>query len=268
MPAPGTVAKAVRKRLIREKNANKEHSMDEHERVMDIIRLKSQAPVVLDRDSTALLVIDMQRDFIYPDHEFAQVLERIAPGVTEGYFERVRSAVVPNVQRLLAAFRNCGAPVFFTGTGTQVSDGQDLCCWLRDFDALGMQVLGKRVWPRIQDRAWQIDEAVAPQPGEAVVNKTAADPLGCTIIDQSLRNLRMTTVVVAGLTTDVCVSSTARSCADRGYRTILAEDACTTLSARMHEASLDIFRLAFGQVKTTEELLAALTSAAASRAGL
>ena len=238
--------------------------MDEHERVMNIIRRKSHAPVVLEPGSTALLVIDMQRDFVHPDHEFAQVLERLVPGVTEGYFERVRSAVVPNVQRLLAAFRNCGAPIFFTGTGTQVSEGQDLCCWLRDFDALGMQVLGRRVWPRIQDRAWQIDEAVAPLPGEVVVNKTAADPLGCTIIDQSLRNLRVTTVVVVGLTTDVCVSSTGRGCADRGYRTILIEDACTTLSSKMHEASLDTFRLAFGQVKPTEDLLTALTTAAAA----
>jgi nicotinamidase-related amidase len=190
----------------------------------------------------------MQRDFVHPEHEFAQVLERLVPGVTEGYFQRV-SFVVPNAQRLLAAFRACGAPVFFTGTGTQFSDGRDLCCWLRDFDALGLQVLGKRVWPRTQDTAWQIDESVAPLPGEMVVNKTAADPLGCTAIDQSLRNLGVTTVVVAGLTTDVCVSSAARAWADRSYRTIIAEDACTTLSPKLHETSLDIFRLAFGQVK-------------------
>lgn len=175
--------------------------MDEHERVLSIIRLKSQAPVTLDRDGMALLVIDMQRDFVHPEHEFAQVLERLAPGVTDGYFQRVRSVVVPNVQRLLAAFRGCDVPIFFTGTGTQVSGGGDLSCWLRDFDALGLQVLGRRIWPRTQDRAWQIDESVVPLPGEIVVNKTAADPLGCTAIDQSLRNLRVTTVVVAGLTT-------------------------------------------------------------------
>lgn len=185
--------------------------MDEHERVMSIIRLKSQAPVLLDRDRTALLVIDMQHDFVHPEHGFAEVLERLAPGVTEGYFQRVRSTVVPNVQRLLAAFRSYSAPIFFTGTGSQVADGADLCCWLRDFDALGLQVLGKRVWPGAHDAAWQIDESVAPQAGEMLVNKTAADPLGCTAIDQSLRNLGITTVVVAGLTTDVCVTSAARA---------------------------------------------------------
>jgi len=236
--------------------------MNEHESVLSIIRLKSQAPVALDRPGTALLMIDMQRDFVHPEHGFSQVLERLAPGVTDGYFQRVRSVVVPNAQRLLAAFRAAGAPIFFTGTGTQLSDGGDLCGWLRAFDALGMQVLGKRVWPHTQDDAWQIDESVSPLAGELVVNKTAADPLGCTAIDQSLRNLRVTTVVVAGLTTDVCVSSAARGCADRGYRTIIAEDACTTISARMHEDSLDVFRLAFGQVKSTAEIVSALATTA------
>src|ERR1051326_1467709 len=227
--------------------------MDEHARVMQIVTMKSQAPLVLD-GATALLVIDMQRDFTGPDHGFAQVLERLVPGVTEGYFSRVRATVIPNVQRLLAAFRKAGLPVFFTGTGTQVGDGGDLCGWLRDFDGLGMQVLGSRVWPRTDEPAWQIDESVAPARGELVVNKTAADPLGCTAIDQSLRNLGVKSVVVCGLTTDVCVASSARGCADRGYRTIVATDACTTLSPQMHEISLGIFQLAFGAAKTTEEI--------------
>ena len=232
--------------------------MDEHACVMQIVAMKSRAPLTLDR-ATALLVIDMQEDFVNPEHEFAQVLETLAPGVTTGYFSRVRSTVIPNVQRLLGAFRKVGLTVFFTGTGTQMADGSDLCCWLRDFDSLGMQVLGRRVWPRTEDAAWQIDTRVAPVPGELVVNKTAADPLGCTAIDQSLRNLGIKSVVVAGLTTDVCVASTARACADRGYRTTIAADACTTLSPRMHETSLDVFRLAFGQAKTTGEIIAALT---------
>jgi nicotinamidase-related amidase len=157
--------------------------MDEDARVMQIIALKDQAPLILD-PRTALLVIDMQRDFVHPGYGFAQVLEKLVPGVTEGYFSRVRSSVIPNVQRLLEAFRDRGLPVFFTGTGTQVSSGRDLCCWLQDFDTLGMALLG------------------------------------CTAIDQSFRNLHIQSVVVCGLTTDVCVSAAARGCADRGYSTL------------------------------------------------
>jgi nicotinamidase-related amidase len=227
--------------------------MDDHARVLQIIAMKSQAPLILDQAS-ALLVIDMQKDFVHPEYGFAQLLERLVPGITDGYFSRVRSTVVPNVQRLLATFRRAELPVFFTATGTQVADGADLSGWLRDFDALGLQVMGERVWPRAGDAAWQIDESVSPAANELLVNKTAADPLGCTAIDQSLRNLGVKSVVVCGLTTDVCVTSAARGCADRGYRTVIASDACATLSPEMHNASLDIFRLAFGQVKTTEEI--------------
>jgi nicotinamidase-related amidase len=204
----------------------------------------------------------MQVDFVQPGYGFSQVLEKLAPGVTDGYFSRVRSLVIPNVQRLLGGFRKRRSPVFFTATGTQMADGGDLACWLRDFDSLGTQLLGSRVWPQAGEPAWQIDQAVAPVDGELVVNKTAADPLGCTAIDQSLRNLGIESVVVCGLTTDVCVASAARACADRGYRTVIAADACTTLSPRMHDTSLDIFRLAFGQAKATEEILNAVSRAA------
>lgn len=236
--------------------------MKDHEGVLEIVRLRDRAPVAVDRSHTALLLVDMQRNFVGPDHAFGQALEKLVPGVTEDYYRRVGSVVVPNVQRLLAAFRSCGLPVFFTATGTQVLDGADLCPWLRDLDALGTQVLGKRIWPEPRDPAWQIDESVSPAAGEVVVNKTAADPLGCTSIDQNLRNLGVTHVIVAGLTTDVCVSSAARACADRGYRAVIAGDACTTLSSVMHDVSLDVFRLAFGQVKTTSEIVAVLAASA------
>ena len=237
--------------------------MNEHARVMQIIAMKSQAPLALDRN-TALLVIDMQQDFTHPEHRFAQVLEKLVPGVTDGYFSRVRSIVVPNVQRLLGAFRGARLAVFYTGTGTQVADGGDLCSWLRDFDELGKQLLGSRVWPRTGEEAWQIEKTVAPSNNEFVTNKTAADPLSCTALDQSLRNLGVKSVVVCGLTTDVCVASAARGCADRGYRTIIASDACTTLSPEMHQASLDIFQLAFGQAKTTEEIVNAIPQSASA----
>ena len=68
------------------------------------------------------------------------------------------------------------------------------------------------------------------------------------------------------LTTDVCVASAARGCADRGYRTVIAADACTTLSPYMHQASLDIFQLAFGGVKSAAEIVNSLPQAAQAMA--
>jgi nicotinamidase-related amidase len=107
-------------------------------------------------------------------------------------------------------------------------------------------VVGDRIWPRNDDPSWQIDDRVAPQSGEIVLHKTTSGPVNSTKLDQLLHNLGVTSLVVVGLTTDVCVTQTARETADRGFRVVVAEDACTTLSEEMHKSALLAFSLAFG----------------------
>jgi biuret amidohydrolase len=235
--------------------AERRTAVNEHDKILEIIRLKDEAPLDFDARRAALLVIDVQRYFVGPEYPFAQALEKLVPGSTAGYFERVRETVVPNIQRLLEAFRAQGLPVFFTGTGTYTEDGRELPQWLKGFDQLGLALLGKRVWPHVDDPSWQIDESVAPRPGEIVLQKTTSGPLNSTKLDQLLHNIGVTSLVVVGLTTDVCVTQTARETADRGFRVVIAEDACTTLSEEMHGASLLAFSLAFGRVRKTEEVL-------------
>jgi nicotinamidase-related amidase len=232
--------------------------VNEHDKILEIIRLKDEAPLDFDPRRSALLVIDVQRYFVEPDYPFARVLEGLVPGSTEGYFGRGRGRVLPNVRRLLEAFRALGRPVVFTGTGSYTEDGRELPQWLKDFDQLGLALLGERVWPKVSDPSWQIDESVAPRAGEFVLHKTSSGPLNSTKLDQLLHNLGVTSLVVAGLTTDVCVTQTARETADRGFRVVVAEDACTTLSEEMHAAALLAFSLAFGRVRQTEDVLTLL----------
>jgi nicotinamidase-related amidase len=208
-----------------------------------------------------LLVIDVQRYFVHPDQTFGQVFERLSPGVTTGYFRRVRDTVLPNIRRLLDGFRARGLPIFYTATGTQTGDGRDLPGWLRDLDQLGLAVLGQRVWPRVGDPSWQVDDAVAPQAGEPVLVKCSSGPVASTRLDQTLRHLGIDLVVVTGLTTDVCVTQTAREMADRGFTAIAVEDACTTLSDEMHRSALQCFNIAFGRVRSTAEVLQLIATA-------
>lgn len=70
-----------------------------------------QAPIAIAPDRTALLVIDVQRYFVRPEASFGQVFERLVPGVTAGYFERVRDMVLPNIRRLQEGFRARGMPI-------------------------------------------------------------------------------------------------------------------------------------------------------------
>lgn len=235
--------------------------MSEHEKVLELIRLKDQAPLTLDPSKVALLIIDVQRYFVSPDYAFAQAFEKLVPGATAGYFDRINLTVLPNIKRLQDYFRMRPSPIIYTGTGTCTGDGRDLAQWLKDFDQLGLAVLGERIWPSVNDPSWQIDDAIAPKPGELVLSKTSSGPLNSTKLDQTLHNLGIESLIITGLTTDVCVTQTARETADRGFQVIIAEDACTTLSEEMHRGALQCFQIAFGRVKKTNEILGLLASA-------
>lgn len=238
--------------------------MADHERVRQLLQIKDGAPMSFAPRESALVVVDVQRYFSMPDYPFAHVLETLVPGVTAGYFERVRSHVLRNIARLQTAFREQGRPVIFLAAGCRLPDGTDLPEWMREFDQLGMSLLGRRVCPPVNDPSWQMDDAVAPLPGEMVLNKTSSGALGSTRLDQTLHNLGVNSLVVCGLTTAVCVTQTARETADRGFRVIVAEDACTEMSEQMHEAALLAFAYVFGRVRQTDEIVAMLASAAAA----
>jgi biuret amidohydrolase len=230
----------------------------DHEGVLGIIAQKSSVPLDLPAAKTALIIVDLQRAFVQPDGRFPKLMSLLAPGAIDQYRDRVAARVVPNAKRLITAFRAAGLPVAFTGAGTRTGDGSDLAGWLRQFDQLSRQLVKTRVWPAVEDADWAMDDSVANHEGEIVVQKTTADPFISTDLADQLRSRDVSTVVVCGLTTDVCVAATARGAADRDFSVIVAEDACATLSEQLHRASLDIIGLAFGRVAKTDEIAAKL----------
>ena len=231
---------------------------DEHEKVNDIIALRAQRPLHLAPEATALIVVDVQRNFVDPEQPFMRALERMSAGVTSGYRRRVADIVLPNIARLLESFRAAGAPIAYTATGTRRDDRTDLPGWLRGFDELAGSRLGEGTWPAVEEPSWRIAPSIAPADGDLVVNKTSAGAFATTDLERELRERGVGSVVVTGLTTDVCVSTTAREAADRDFETIVVSDACTTLSAAMHDAALGAFALAFGTVRPTAAVREAL----------
>jgi nicotinamidase-related amidase len=237
--------------------------VSDHEKVQQLLRIKEQAPLRFDQSSSALIVVDVQRYFARREYAFGEVLDRLVPGLAAGYFHRVQSTVLNNIARLQAAFRAQGRPVIFLGAGCHLPDGGDLSEWMRDFDELALSLIGRRVCPTLTDPSWQIDDAVAPLPGEIVLNKTSSGPLNSTKLDQTLHNLGVNSLAVCGLTTAVCVTQTARELADRSFRVSVASDACTEMSVEMHDAALLAFGYVFGRVRSTEDLATTMTTATA-----
>jgi len=239
--------------------------MSDHEKVQGLSRIKERAPVALEPEKSALLVVDVQRFFSAPDSPFAQIFEKLVPGATGGYFGRVESTVLPNIGRLQECFRARGLPVIFCCFGSFLGDGRDLPQWLKDFDHLGLGLLGRRINPAVNDSDWQVDGRVAPRPGERVLNKNTSGPLNSTKLDQVLHNAGINSLVVCGLTTAVCVTQTARELADRGFRVLVAEDACTEMSEEMHRMALFNFSFVFGRVRSTGEVVELIGAAPAAQ---
>ncbi len=233
--------------------------MTEHEMVQQLHRIKDQAPVVVDAEQSALVVVDVQRFFARPEYPFAQVFEKMVPGVTADYFRRVDDTVLPNIQRLLACFRAKKLPIIYFAVGCHTPDGRDLPRWMREFDEVSVMLNGQRVCPPVGDPSGAIDDRVAPLPGEVVLTKSSSGPLASTNLEQVLRNLGVRSLVVCGLTTAVCVSQTARELSDLGFQVLVAEDACTELSAESHRAALLTFALTFGRVRPTGQIVELFT---------
>ncbi len=231
--------------------------MSEHEEWVAILQGGESSAALIDPQSAALIVVDMQRYFTQPSFPFTDVFDKLSPGVTTGYLNRVQESVIPNIQVLLRRFRDLNAPVFFTAVGTKNGMGDDLSPWLRSFDALGVATIGTRIFPPVDDPSWEIDKALEPRPDEQVLNKLTAGTFASTDLDQRLRDRNVQSVVVVGVATDVCVSTTAREAADRGFKVVTVSDACTTLSDQLHGANLDTLRV-FGSVRTTSEVVKAL----------
>ncbi len=193
-----------------------------------------------DPKRTCLLLIDTQNYVWNP-----QVAER------HPYFdERLRTVVMPNLRRLLDAFRAVGGEVIYTVMENLTADGRD-----RSLDyKLSKFFIAKGSWEA------KVLEDVAPGGDEIVLPKTSSGIFNSTNFEYLLRNIGIETLVVTGFLTDQCVDHTLRDAADRGFYPICVSDGCATHTEIRHHTALSAFA-GYCRTMTTEDLLAEIASA-------
>lgn len=206
--------------------------------------------VSFDWQSTALIVIDMQRDFLDPRGYAARAGLDI---------DLLRKAI-PGVKLLLRAAREAGLLVVHT----REANAPDLSDVPPDFMAATRRTgapvgapgpLG-RLLIRGEHGTGIVDE-LAPAPGEPVIDKPGFSAFEATALGAMLTTRGMRTLVICGVTTEVCVSSTLRSAVDRGFRCITVGDACASAYPDLHDAALRMIGVEgglFGQVATAAEV--------------
>lgn len=207
----------------------------------------------LDPRSTALAVVDMQYATACRTTGFGRWLAEAGREQEGRYrFDRLEQLVVPNIVRLLARFRERDLPRLFIRLGAQLEGCSDLVQHYRELEAAFGNVLGRREYEFLDE--------LAPEPNEPVVEKLSASAFTSSNIDSLLRNLGVESIVLTGVSTSQCVDLTARDAADRGYRSVIVEDAVAEDRPDYHAWTLEQFQRLFGRVATTDELLAELAA--------
>jgi nicotinamidase-related amidase len=203
---------------------------------------------------TALLVIDMQRDFLDPRGYLAGM----------GYdLAGVRAAIGP-AKRLLDAARRSGLTIIHTRQGYR-PDLAELPPHKRARVAAGTSAIGKagplgRFLIR-GEPGFEIIPELAPAPDEFTVDKTANSAFWGTDLAAILAAHRIDSLIFAGVTTDVCVHCTLREANDRGFECLLASDACGSGDAEAHRAALHMVTVedgVFGAVAEVAQIADAL----------
>ena len=197
---------------------------------------------------SALLIIDVQNYCARRDGgEFKSVSAAEIESTYGHYFEKIGKTVIPNIQRLLSAFRGAGTEVLYTTIECLTKDGRDRSL---DYKLSGFCI------PKGSWEGKVVDE-IAPLDDEIVFPKSSSSVFVSTHIDYVLRNLGVRQLVICGLRTDHCVESAIRDACDLGYLVTQVTDACTSFDQDRHENSLRTIKGYCRQV-TTEELLAEL----------
>jgi biuret amidohydrolase len=209
--------------------------------------------VSIDLDRTALAIIDMQRDFLEPGGFGAALGNDVT---------RLRPAIAP-CRAVLDAVRARGLLVIHTREGHRpdLSDAPRLKVERGD-PALRIGAPGPmgRILVR-GEPGHDIIAELAPQAGEPVIDKPGKGAFYQTDLDLMLRNRGIETLLVGGVTTEVCVNTTVREANDRGFRCIVLGDCCASYFPEFHAAGLAMIKAQggiFGSVASSQAVLGAL----------
>ncbi|GGO37083.1 hypothetical protein GCM10010991_32130 [Gemmobacter aquaticus] len=216
-------------------------------------------PIPIAASRCALVIIDMQRDFLEPG----------GFGETLGNDVSLLQAAVGPCRAALAAARDAGMLVVHTREGHR-PDLLDAPRAKIDRGAPSKRIGDPGPMGRILIRGepgHDIVPGLAPVDGEPVIDKPGKGAFHQTDLEQLLRNNAIDTLIVCGVTTEVCVHTTIREANDRGYRCVALSDACASYFPEFHRIGLEMIKAQggiFGWVSDTTSFVTALDPAAAA----
>jgi nicotinamidase-related amidase len=197
---------------------------------------------------TALLVIDIQNTYLDDRSR-----EDVPPGelarweAWRPFNKRMREIVIPNTQAMIETFRENKQEIVFARIACMTQNGRDR--------SLSQKKPGwNYLLMPLNTEESQIVPELAPIGDEIVITKTTDSALTGTNLRLVLHNVGIKNVIMAGIFTDQCVSSTVRSLADESYNVIVLEDCCAAGTDELHDKELEIINNIYCHVMSSQEL--------------
>ena len=213
------------------------------------------APLAIDVDRTALVIIDMQRDFLEPG----------GFGETLGNKVSLLEAAVKPIGALLEAARKVGMLIVHTREGHR-PDMSDAPKAKVERGEPHMRIGAKGPMGRILIRGeagHDIVPKLYPKEGEVIVDKPGKGAFYATDLGAILQHRKIENLIVCGVTTEVCVHTTVREANDRGFKCIVPGDCCASYFPEFHEVGLRMIKAQggiFGWVSDSTRVLKAIAS--------
>lgn len=198
--------------------------------------------IVLEPEKTALLVIDIQNTYLEPKDDEQENIR------WQPFVERMNEVVIPNTARLIEHCRNNDIEVIFARIACLKTDGRDR--------SLSQKKPGFNYLLMPKDRLdSQIVPQLEPDENEITIIKTTDSALTGTNLRLILHNMGIDNLVVAGIFTDQCISSTVRSLADESFNVVVVDDCCAAATMALHTHELEVINMIYCHVVQLDEVL-------------
>lgn len=219
---------------------------------MRFLQTSMSSELSTDPRTTALMVIDMQRDF----------LDERGYAAKAGLDVNLLRAAIGPIRALLTAARKHGALIVYTREANAPDLSDVPPCFADAGQRSGAPVGTPGPMGRFLVRGEygsDIIDELKVMPNEIVIDKPGFSAFESTALGPLLNARAIATLVITGITTEVCVSSTLRSAVDRGFRCITVRDACASSYPHLHQAALEMIGVeggVFGRVAESADVIA------------